>query len=192
LKQRQRILLVPYQRSNFNKLGNRCRAASVLVGDKWYLFGGLQNSTENTNDIWCFDLKNSKWIKIIPKSKAVPPPLDSHSACHYVDEKGNQFVVIFGGFVGANFGEPWNQVIMFNLATEEWTLPYKDHIILNSGSGPNPRSGHGAIIHKHDMYIFGGTDGDVKYNDLWKYDLRTHQWTQIKAENPPAVRKLCD
>jgi hypothetical protein len=157
------------------------------VGDKWYLCGGSKNATENTNDLWCFDFSKMNWTHIIPKSKCMPPSLDSHTGCLYIDEKGNQKIIVFGGFVGGQYGEPWNQVIEFNLSSEEWIPHYKEPLQLNSGSGPAPRCGHTAVVLKNDMYVFGGTDGDIKFNDLWKYDLKQKTWSQLKFENAPAV-----
>jgi N-acetylneuraminic acid mutarotase len=46
---------------------------------------------------------------------------------------------------------------------------------------PSPRSGHTACIYENAMYIFGGKDDDNnKLNDLWKLDLNTYKWSEIK------------
>jgi len=172
----------------YNIIGPISRAASVLVENKWYIFGGAINTCENTNNLWCFNFDKMVWHLIKPKTKVLPPCIDSHSICHY-KANGIDYLVIFGGFIGEQYGECWNQVIKYDITNGKWLLPYKeDNLILASQSGPCPRSGHGAVIKGDFLYIFGGTDGEARYNDLWKYDLRNNHWTQIKTGNPPAVR----
>jgi len=47
---------------------------------------------------------------------------------------------------------------------------------------PTPRSGHSSCIFENNMYVFGGKDDDNnKLNDLWKLDLTTLVWTEIKS-----------
>jgi N-acetylneuraminic acid mutarotase len=31
------------------------------------------------------------------------------------------------------------------------------------------------------LYVFGGTDGDYHYNDTWRYDPRTAEWTELSC-----------
>lgn len=165
----------------------RSRAITVLIGDDWYIHGGLSNSTENNNEIWCFNFNKLEWKQIKPKSKLQPPNLDSHAGILYKNEKGHNIWVIFGGFVGGKYSEYWNQIIEFNFSTLEWSVPYTDKIVFKAEKAPAPRGGHAMSLYKDDIYVFGGTDGEVKFSDLWKYSLSQKCWSHIKSDNGPTV-----
>jgi len=36
--------------------------------------------------------------------------------------------------------------------------------------------------------VFGGTNGIKTLNDLWRFDLKTKIWSEIKTDNPPEVK----
>ncbi|CAF1019741.1 unnamed protein product [Adineta steineri] len=54
--------------------------------------------------------------------------------------------------------------------------------IETNGARPESRSGHSAVIYNNSMYIFGGL-GKHRYNDLFKFDFDTYQWTEIKPKD---------
>jgi Galactose oxidase, central domain len=46
---------------------------------------------------------------------------------------------------------------------------------------PKSRSGHSSVIHQGSMWVFGGRDEDNnKLNDLWKFEISTSTWQEIK------------
>lgn len=159
---------------------------SVCDDDKWYLFGGTTNATENTSNLWCFDFIKGEWALIKPSSAPYAPPLDSHSGGLYKSQ-GKTYIVCFGGFVGDSYGEYWNQVIKYDIAAKKWILPYKDSIQISNPAGPSPMSGHSASIYDGNMFVFGGTNGEVRFNDIWKYDLNQETWQKIKTKIYPPV-----
>lgn len=168
--------------------------ATVLDGDKWYLFGGTTKATFNNANLWCFNFSKSEWSLVKPITGVVPPPLDSHSACLYKDPQGKSYIVVFGGFVGSTYGEYWNQIMMFDIENKKWILPFskEEGIQFVDPNGPSPRCGHSATIHNNNLYVFGGTNGELRFNDIWVYDLVNKSWKQIKPkENPPVIFFLC-
>jgi N-acetylneuraminic acid mutarotase len=53
-------------------------------------------------------------------------------------------------------------------------------------SRPLPRCAHSAAFHNRNLYILGGeiatTDGEYRhYKDVWKFDTKKLEWTEIKA-----------
>lgn len=69
---------------------------------------------------------------------------------------------IFGGF---NRGIRQNSVIVLDFETNKWS-PLKV-----TGTVPQPRAGHSAVMYKSKMYVFGGKDEDnEKLKDLWVLD----------------------
>ncbi|KAI7848366.1 hypothetical protein BDC45DRAFT_317847 [Circinella umbellata] len=63
------------------------------------------------------------------------------------------------------------------------TYPSNPHweFITPNGDGPSPRAGHTSVIFENKLYIFGGTDGDHLYNDIWAFDLKARIWMQVPA-----------
>jgi len=169
--------------------GPLARMSSVLIGDKWYLFGGTISATENTSNMWCFDFLKEEWSQIRPSNNVNLPTLDSHSSCHYKDDQDKNYIISFGGFVGGAVGEYWNQILIFDVETKRWKLPYNEEeegVPVHDSEGPSPRCGHSATIYNDKMYVFGGTNGELRNNDLWIYDLVDKSWEAIKLkDNPP-------
>lgn len=166
------------------------RAASVQIGNKWYIYGGCVNACDNCNTLWVYDFSKSEWSieGADSKGKSKAPPLDSHTMCYYEGKDNKQMLIIFGGFVGDKFGEYWNQVVTYDITAGSWELPYTTHIKLNNQNAPKPRGGQSAVVNGEYMYVFGGTNGDQRYNDLWKYNITNKTWKEIQAKNPPLVK----
>ena len=130
----------------------------------------------------------SRWNLIDNKNEnIVPPSIDSHTCSLLIEDNENAALIIFGGFLG-DIGEYTNQVLRFDLALEKWSILFdnQDQIL----GVPFPRGGHGSVIQKGNLYIFGGKDGELKYNDLWKFDISKKVWNKIEAKNSPGVNFL--
>ncbi|KAG5187303.1 hypothetical protein JKP88DRAFT_161799 [Tribonema minus] len=66
---------------------------------------------------------------------------------------------------------------------------HREWVLLNTfGNPPCARSGHAAVIVRGKIYVFGGCDGDVVYNDLHCFDTVTHEWRVIMSEGAPTPR----
>ena len=64
-------------------------------------------------------------------------------------------------------GERSNQVHQYDIQQKQWTC-----LAPAGGAEPEPRAGHSAAIHGGNLYIFGGKgEENVKFNDLWRFDL---------------------
>lgn len=74
-------------------------------------------------------------------------------------------MIIFGGFED---GERTNSIIVYNFKTNVWNKIKNNE----KTSKPCPRSGHSAVFHNNQMYIFGGkAENSIKLNDLWSYNF---------------------
>jgi len=164
--------------------------SSVLIDDKWYLFGGTISAIENSSNMWCFDFTKEEWSLIRPSNNVTLPTLDSHTSCVYKDKQGKNYIITFGGFIGGEFGEYWNQILVFDVENKKWKVPYteEDGIQVQDPKAPSIRCGHSATIYNDKMYVFGGTNGEVRYNDMWIYDLINESWETIKLKENPPVR----
>ena len=48
-----------------------------------------------------------------------------------------------------------------------------------TGPRPAPRTNHTIVSYNDQMYLFGGTNGTVWFNDVWTYDPKPNVWNQL-------------
>lgn len=108
----------------------------------------LLNSESEQVCFWTLDLKTYKW-EAAPVRGESPTSRDDHTALVYE----NSQMIVFGGFT--TDGERTNQVLKYHFKEGRW-----DFIESADGVLPKPRAGHSAVIHGHNMVIFGGRDED--------------------------------
>lgn len=101
--------------------------------------------------------------------------------------KGKDHLYLFGGeyFDGVE-NIVLDELLRFDIQKKEWKQ------ILTPAPRPSPRCAHSCISYKSCLYVFGGelanSDQYHHYRDLWKFDLHTLTWSEIKARNPPSAR----
>lgn len=91
-------------------------------------------------------------------------------------------VLVFGGqYFDGQTQFVYGDLLRWNFARNEWRQ-------VEASLSPSPRSCHQAVVHKHHMYVFGGEYSTIKqfhhFRDLWRFDLKTNTWTEIKASGP--------
>jgi len=52
-------------------------------------------------------------------------------------------------------------------------------VIECTGDIPPTRSAHIGVVYKEYMYIFGGWNGAVQFNDMYKFHFETKTWSQV-------------
>lgn len=165
-------------------LEGRCRHTGVLWNNRFYIFGGQINSTDNINDLWEYQLEESLWEQITYTSKAKVPTLDSHSACLYVNAEGLAFMIVTCGFNGDDLLSCTNQTMSYDFANKKWEVLFPHASVKKINSNyPTPRSGQSSIIVQDNLYIFGGANDDKKFNDMWTFNLISNSWSQIIYKN---------
>lgn len=106
----------------------------------------------------------------MPKTKNLVPPIDSHSALLW--DHGDDKIV--GGFSGGKDSGYSNAISEYDINENQWRVLFKNKEVDNSENSnptiPQGRMSLGAAIHKDNLYIFGGNEGNAKLNDLWKFD----------------------
>jgi gliding motility-associated-like protein len=175
-----------------------------LQGNFW-LFGGRDRLNSLQRDLWKYDPHTLQWTWVriggkaegnygtmgVPASYNNPPALSECKAT-WVDNDGNLWM--FGGMAdnNAEFDSMWKYDIKTNMWT--WmsghTSPtsaiYGTKGIPSPGCTPGSRFSY---AHWKDLagnfWFFGGyfQKENKFYNDLWKYDIITNQWTWISGTN---------
>ncbi|XP_073476396.1 host cell factor 2 isoform X2 [Aquarana catesbeiana] len=191
--------LKPQPSSNGSLPCPRLGHSFSLHGNKCYLFGGLANESEDTNnniprylnDFYELELRPGSGVVgwNIPQTKGTSPcPRESHSAVIY-SRKDNRKpkLYIFGGMSGCRLDDLWE----LDIETMTWNSPEA------KGVSPLPRSLHTANVIGNRMYIFGGwvpqsENGDSvpAQENQWKctnsfscLDLDSMEWTMLMADS---------
>eukprot|EP01062_Namystynia_karyoxenos_P069342 TRINITY_DN64851_c0_g1_i1.p2 TRINITY_DN64851_c0_g1~~TRINITY_DN64851_c0_g1_i1.p2 ORF type:complete len:458 (+),score=158.41 TRINITY_DN64851_c0_g1_i1:101-1375(+) len=124
----------------------------------------------------------------VPKTdkELAPAPRFGHTAVVYQDK-----MVIFAGRDSRCFGDVW----MFSFTQKKWLEVAQSQ---PETERPMPRAGHTAVVHRKQMYVFGGVADHggtgthtLWLNDLWAFNLETFTWRKIreKGQKTPDRRK---
>ncbi|NXB09033.1 HCFC2 factor, partial [Cnemophilus loriae] len=168
-----------------------------LYGNKCYLFGGLANESEDSNnnvprylnDFYELELQHGSGVVgwSIPVTKGIlPSPRESHTAIVYCrKDVGSPKMYIFGGMCGCRLNDLWE----LDIETMTWSRPE------TKGTVPLPRSLHTANVIGNKMYVFGGwvpqsaggeisaPDGEWKCTGSFSYlNLDTAEWIGLISD----------
>ncbi|XP_068800415.1 host cell factor 2 isoform X1 [Struthio camelus] len=168
-----------------------------LYGNKCYLFGGLANESEDSNnnvprylnDFYELELQHGSGVVgwSIPVTKGIlPSPRESHTAIVYCrKDLGSPKMYIFGGMCGCRLNDLWE----LDIETMTWSRPE------TKGTVPLPRSLHTANVIGNKMYVFGGwvpqstggeisaPDGEWKCTGSFSYlNLDTTEWIGLISD----------
>uniref|UniRef100_A0A3Q3MP02 Kelch repeat-containing protein n=1 Tax=Labrus bergylta TaxID=56723 RepID=A0A3Q3MP02_9LABR len=134
-----------------------------------FVFGGSKNR-KWFNDVHILDTQSWKWTMVEAQGKV--PPLAYHSCSMF---RGELFVL--GGVFPCPNPEPdgcSDSLYIFDPNLSIWYQP------IVTGDMPSPRSGHSAcVMQERKIYVFGGWDTPVCYNDMYMLDLgkpHTRDW----------------
>jgi hypothetical protein len=165
------------------------------------------------NDLWKYDISTNMWTWMSGSSVSnqlpvhgvlgVPSIFNTLGAraelgCTWTDNENNLW--LFGGSKAPYY---WNDLWKYNIATNEWTWMKGDSTPQATGvygtmGQPSPFNTPGARWtysnwkdSEGNLWLFGGAgDGTCQatnnsYNDLWKYNINTNEWTWMKGANFP-------
>lgn len=90
-------------------------------------------------------------------------------------------IYLWGGFTGelsrlADF-------YVYNCKTSCWR-----RLVMEGGdASPPARAFHSAVFHDGALYLFSGANGDIRYNDVWRYQVRHVPEHERKRELHPII-----
>ncbi|XP_051509129.1 rab9 effector protein with kelch motifs-like [Myxocyprinus asiaticus] len=135
-----------------------------------FVFGGSKHK-KWFNDVHILDTQSWRWTLVEAQGKV--PPLAYHSCNMF---RGELFV--FGGVFPRPHPEPdgcSDSIYIFNPEMAIWYQP-----IVN-GEKPAPRSGHSACVMQGRIFMFGGWDTPVCFNDMFMLDLGLMEFSAVQA-----------
>lgn len=157
--------------TNEQQLPYLAHHTGTLVEGSYYIIGGQNEFTRQTNDVWIYNIEQNSIEKIEQKeNQTVFPKIEMHS-CSYNQEKKE--LIIFGGYAK---GELLNSMYTFNIEAKEFAITE----YANKDNVPMPRTNHSSLLINNSLFIFGGSAKDgLLLNDLWKFDLSSLSWEKI-------------
>ncbi|XP_044754039.1 kelch domain-containing protein 10 [Coccinella septempunctata] len=150
--------------------------ALVYHNECLYTIGGT-TGLSYTCDIHRLDLHNYEWREVFLSKGQINNDEPEGRYRHEVAFDGENIFILGGGT--AQLVYDFEDLPTFNLEKKCWktTKTLKDI----SYGAPAPRRCHGAaqidIDGIHQVFITGGHDGERIFDDLWRLNLKTYQWT---------------
>ena len=175
-------------------------------GNFW-LYGG--SGFGEYSAMWKYNVSSNMWtwmqgssasgLAAVYGTQGIPAPANSpgrriFGSATWVDTTGNLW--LFGGYGSDSNNDLW----MYDVTTNEWTwmkgptFPFSPGIYGTQGVpdiNNNPPSKLECACSwtdsENNLWLYGGQDlltiGLSGYNDLWKYNISTNEWTWINGSN---------
>lgn len=124
-----------------------------------YIFGGTNYESMN-NELWRFNEK--EFVLMQPQGHIITP----RSSCKSCESPEDGLIYFYGGY-SSKKDNCFDDLYCYT--------PSTNHIkrIQLTGCPPPRRSDHSLVKHGNFLYIFGGCDDQLKYNQLFRIDLKT-------------------
>ncbi|KAF3930195.1 hypothetical protein ABW20_dc0101887 [Dactylellina cionopaga] len=156
--------------------GPRVGHASLLVGNAFIVFGGDTKMSEHDKldeTLYLLNTSSRQWSRAQPNGDK---PAGRYG--HTLNILGSKLYV-FGGQAEGTF---FNDLMAFDLNTLQSNTSRWDLLVSNSDGSPDipaKRTNHTVISFGDKLYLFGGTNGLIWFNDVWAFDPRTNSWSQL-------------
>lgn len=179
----------------------RSGAASVVVDNKLYVFGGYGGGTGRLDDFYSFDFLTSTWEEVEVLGDVKPGCRENNGV---VISDSSRSIILFGGYNGSNW---LNDLWKFDIDSKRWTCIQETgsssgideaNAAIGFGGGPvttagskrpTPRFGYVSVVHNNKLILWGGFDGAGWMNDMFVFCFDTLTWSQIEQNGTlPSVR----
>ncbi len=141
--------------------------SATVYGNMVWIVGGINSSSNPLSDCWAYNFTNNQWEQY---ANIIGGNINGHAAVFHNGE-----LLIYGGLRNGGILDP--NVYKYSPGSDSW------QVITSQGS-PYPTANAGYAKLESEVFIFGGFSGYYE-NYCFKWDLTTHQFTQIASG--PAV-----
>jgi len=183
------------------------------LGKLWLFGGNGLDGAGNLaylNDLWKFDPTTLEWTWIsgsntvrqagVYGTRGIPDPSNvpgaRSAAVSWLDSSGKLWLFGGDGFDSANYGGQLNDLWMFDPTTLDWTWVSGSDTVNQTGiygtkgtaapaNVPGARFGALSWLDPSGkLWLFGGGYGNSSFfNDLWKFDTTTLEWTWVSGSS---------
>ncbi|PRP73337.1 hypothetical protein PROFUN_16852, partial [Planoprotostelium fungivorum] len=192
--------------SGENGPGPRTGAASALVTDRLFIFGGFDIEKAWLRGVHVYDIKTDNWSRPETALTGGPTPRDKFSAVVHGKD-----IYLFGGFGpqsllnatptededndddddeneerGPAVNFTWfNDTYKLDTDTMTWS------VVQTAGDLPTPRAAFGMTLIEDKIFIVGGKDSLARLNDVYALDIPSLTWYRIEVTGmPPPARSF--
>ena len=162
----------------------RVRPSMWQMGERTFVFGGLDANFRALNDLWVFDLGTHRWTLLTADGAAGSPParFEAYAGADAVLGK----LTVYGGQGGADVGfAPRGDTWQFNVLTSTWNdvTPATGNISPARNIGAAAQIGLSLYVQGGD--VPGGSTGcgsafpQNPTSELWRYSLLRRTWEQM-------------
>jgi dynein heavy chain len=151
--------------------------------DRIFIYGGHHNPQARLNDTWFLNVKDFEWVRVGAdkaslnngeSSIGAPPPRANAGACLHENK-----IYVFGGHGGLSYQRiAFNDLHAFDLETETWEK------IVPVNSPPEGRGGHSCFANNNKIYVYGGWNTEMQYDNITLFDLDKKEWFEPDIFNP--------
>jgi len=138
--------------------------AAAVLEDKMYIFYG-QGASGMLSDIWEYDPATNTWTQM-PSNGASMPTKASHATVNIYE---GMFYFYGGRSAGGYPVNPY--AYLYDVRSGYWNQ--------RAEHPEGARYGHTTTAFDNKLWVYGGTDGNSVFNDLWRYDPAVNTWTQV-------------
>ncbi|PVU99943.1 hypothetical protein BB559_000262 [Furculomyces boomerangus] len=152
--------------------------ASAFIGRTMFVFGGELDDGRCDEGLYAFNIGNEMWYNVPVSGKSLigrkGHTAISASSCLY----------IFGGTVEGHYLQ---DLAVFDVKVAATNGPSWSFINAETEIPPG-RAGHSCNHYQGKLYIYGGMNGEVCFNDLWTFSIDERKWSQVvlRGATPPA------
>lgn len=134
----------------------RCDHACTVIGEKFYIMGGNGGEKLWYNDLHVFDTVTLKW-EAVNVLGHLPHARSLHTICAH---HGKDIYLFGGSNDKAKVPTPFEDVYKLSMSKLKWKK------LQCSGSGPERRLGHIAVLVCGQLIICGGMNDQKDFNDV--------------------------
>jgi len=153
--------------------------SAVVYKDSMYIFGGWNGHT-SLCDFFSFNFETHIWKKMECHG-VTPTQRLMHCTVVYKD-----YMYLIGGFDESRPAREDNDLYRYNFKTDTW------EIIKCRGNLPCGRSRAATVIRNNYLYIIGGWDRVVHFDDQYRLDLDKFIWYKDNTDlNTKIAQQTC-
>lgn len=152
--------------------------ASSLISNVLIVWGGdtktdasSRGNEPHDDGLYLLNLVSRDWTRVTVHGQA---PIGRYG--HAVSIVGTTFFVVGGQVDGLFLNDLWAFDLNTLRTRATWEL-----FEPASQERPAPRTGHICVPYQDRLIIFGGTDGQYHYNDIWSFDLKARKWAELQC-----------
>jgi hypothetical protein len=146
-----------------------------------YAIGGT-TGFRYTIDVYKFNLFTRRWTLLWKRSDSDHNQFPEERYRHEIVLYNNQIFVFGGGTASNCYG--FKYIPVFDLKTKSW-IKLKSNPKSSKSAIPAARKCHGCVkTSTNQVFIMGGSDGELIFKDIWKFDLTSSTWTKMAIEMP--------